>query len=152
MALGTNCTGAIADPWRYDGSTPPLLGRAIHAVRIRVLELVRNGKYLGATLGIITTLHTWSPTLILHPHLQCLVTGGGLMAGGHWVAVRNGFWLPMRVVMALFRRNLGAICQRLQQGRLWPRGGLSRQPLDNRLHKVGRAKWKVHLRKRYPHG
>jgi hypothetical protein len=44
----------------------------------------------------------------LHPHLHCLVTGGGRTAAGTWVAVRNGFLLPMRVVMAVFRGKLVA--------------------------------------------
>src|SRR5213594_3149195 len=57
--------------------------------------LLANPKYLGAQPGIIAALHTWSQTLLLHPHLHCLVTGGGLTPGGQWVTVRNGF-LPLQ--------------------------------------------------------
>jgi hypothetical protein len=53
-------------------------------VRETLGELLRDGKYLGAQAGIIAALHTWSQTLMLHPHLHCLVTGGGLTDGGHW--------------------------------------------------------------------
>jgi Putative transposase len=69
------------------------------------------------------------------------------------VAVRNGFLLPMRVVMALFRGKLrAAIREGLRQGRLTPPRGKSLQQLDNLLNKVGRAKWNVYIRERYPHG
>jgi hypothetical protein len=45
--------------------------------------LLADPQYLGAQVGILTALHTWSQTLVLHPHLHCLVTGGGLTAAGH---------------------------------------------------------------------
>ena len=73
------------------------------AVRDTLLALLGDPKHLGARPGMIATLHTWSQTLVLHPHIHCLVTGGGLSAEGQWVAVRNGFLLPSRVVMAVFR-------------------------------------------------
>jgi hypothetical protein len=118
-----------------------------------LLELLDDAKYLGAQPGIIATLHTWSQTLVLHPHVHCLVTGGGLQAAGQWVAVRNGFLLPMRVVMAVFRGKLrAAIHQSLQHGQLTLPEGKSRQQLENLLNKLGRQKWNVHIRERYPHG
>jgi len=116
-------------------------------------ELLGDPKYLGAKPGIIATLHTWSQTLLLHPHIHCLVTGGGLHASGQWVAVRHGFLLPMRVVMAVFRGKLrAAIRQGLAHGTLALPAGKSRQQLENRLNKLGRTKWNVHIRERYPHG
>jgi hypothetical protein len=91
--------------------------------------------------------------LILHPHLHCLVTGGGLKESGQWVAVRNGFLLPMRVVMGVFRGKLrAAICQGLRQGTLQLPVGQRRQQVENRLNKLGRTKWNVHIRERYPYG
>jgi Putative transposase len=63
--------------------------------------------------------HTWSQTLVLHPHLHCLVTGGGLTPAGQWVAVRHGFLLPARVVMAVFRgKMVAAIRQTLARDAL----------------------------------
>ncbi len=123
------------------------------SVQETLCELLGDAKYLGAKPGVIATLHTWSQTLLLHPHLHCLVTGGGLTAASQWVAVRNGFLLPMRVVMAVFRGKLrAAIRQGLHQGRLTPPEGKSRQQVDNGLNKLGRQKWHVHIRERYPHG
>ena len=77
-----------------------LLFASVHDTR---LELLSDANYLGAKPGIIATRHTWSQTLILHPHIHGLVTGGGRHESGHWVAVSHGFLLPMRVVMAVFR-------------------------------------------------
>jgi Putative transposase/Transposase zinc-binding domain len=123
------------------------------SVHDTLIELLGDAKYLGARPGIMATLHTWSQTLILHPHLHCLVTGGGLTEAGQWVAVRNGFLLPMRVVMAVFRGKLrAAIRQGLHQGQLTPPEGKSRQQVDNLLNKLGRQKWNVHIRERYPYG
>ena len=87
------------------------------SVRDTLLELLNDEHYLGAMPGILATLHTWSQTLRLHPHIHSLVTGGGLTRTGHWVAVRHGFLLPSRVVMALFRgKLLAAVRQGLGQG------------------------------------
>ena len=75
------------------------------------------------------------------------------MAKCQWLAVRHGFLLPMRVVMALFRgKLLAAIHQGLQQGQLTPPEGKSRQQLENLLNKLGRQKWNVRIQERYPYG
>src|SRR5262245_31463165 len=71
------------------------------AVRDTLVDLLADPQYLGAQPDILTALHTWSQTLVLHPHLHCLVTGGGLTPDGRWQAVRHGFLLPARVVMAV---------------------------------------------------
>lgn len=76
-----------------------------HAAWDTLSELLGDPKYLGATPGMIAALHTWGQTLVLHPHLHCLVTGGGL-AGDTWRAVRNGYLLPARVGMPMFRGKL----------------------------------------------
>jgi hypothetical protein len=115
--------------------------------------LLGDPKYLGAKPGIIATLHTWTQTLLLQPHLHCLVTGGGLSEGGQWGAVRNGFLLPMRVVMAVFRgKLLAAIRRGLHQGQLRVPEGKRLPQVGNLLNKLGRAKWNVHIRERYPYG
>jgi hypothetical protein len=132
------------------GVMSSLLCASVHDT---LVERLGDAKYLGARPGIIATLHTWPQTLLLHPHVHCLVTGGGLNEAGQWVAVRNGYFLPMRVVMALFRGKLwAALRQRLAQGTLQLPPGQRRQQVDNLLNKLGRQKWNVHIRERYPHG
>jgi hypothetical protein len=123
------------------------------SVHDTLVELLGDAQYLGAKPGIITTLHTWTQTLLLHPHIHCLVTGGGLSQAGQWVAVRHGFLLPMRVVMALFRGKLrAAIRQELMDGTLRRPAGQRQQQVENLLNKLGRQKWHVHIRERYPYG
>ncbi len=70
-------------------------------------------KHLGAEIGFLAVLHTWGQTLMNHPHLHCVVPGGGLSPDGQrWVACRPGFFLPVRVLSQLFRR---LFLERLQQ-------------------------------------
>lgn len=62
---------------------------------------------LGAVPGTIAVLHTWTQTLAFHPHLHCIVTGGGLTASGdRWIACRPGFLVPVRVLSRVFRGKL----------------------------------------------
>jgi hypothetical protein len=70
-----------------------------------LLTIAADPKRLGARLGITAVLHTWGSALPHHPHLHCIVPGGGLsLDGQHWVACRSGFFLPVRVLSRLFRR------------------------------------------------
>jgi Putative transposase len=127
-----------------------LLFAAVHET---LDELLGDATYLGACPGLIAALHTWSQTLVLHPHLPCLVTGGGLTVEGQWRVVRNGFLLPVRVVMAVFRgKRLAALRRGLAQGQLRRPEGRSHQQMANLRNKLGRPKWHVHIRERYPHG
>jgi hypothetical protein len=70
-------------------------------------------KHLGAQIGFLAVLHTWGQTLMHHPHVHCVVPGGGLSADGQrWIACRPGFFLPVRVLSRLFRR---LFLERLEQ-------------------------------------
>src|SRR5215475_8108921 len=126
------------------------------AVRDTLCTLLADSKYLGAQPGLLTALHTWSQTLVLHPHLHCLVTGGGLTPAGQWVAVRHGFLLPARVVMAVFRgKMLDAIRRAWTRGELVMPEGLRPQQMLNLLNRLGhptKTRWNVRIMERYAHG
>jgi hypothetical protein len=126
------------------------------AVRDTLGTLLADSKYLGAQPGILAALHTWSQTLVLHPHLHCLVTGGGLTPAGQWVAVRHGFLLPARVVMAVFRgKMVAAIRQTLARGSLTLPEPMRPQQVLNLLNRLGhptQTKWHVRIMERYRHG
>jgi len=113
-------------------------------------------KYLGAQPGILAALPTWSQTLVLHPHLHGLVTGGGVTPDGHWKAVRHGFLLPARVVMAVFRgKMVAAIRQTVARGALALPAPLRPQQVLNLLNRLGhprKTKWNVRIMERYRHG
>jgi Putative transposase/Transposase zinc-binding domain len=70
-----------------------------------LLTIGADLKHLGAKIGFFAVLHTWGSNLLHHPHLHCVVPGGGLSAdGGQWIACRDGFFLSVRVLSRLFRR------------------------------------------------
>ena len=67
--------------------------------------IAADPKHLGAQLGVTAVLHTWGQTLQHHPHVHCVVPGGGpSLDGTRWIACRPGFFLPVRVLSRLFRR------------------------------------------------
>ena len=72
--------------------------------------IAADPKHLGAEIGFVAVLHTWGQTLHHHPHVHCVVPGGGLAPasplskGTRWIACRPGFFLPVRVLSRLFRR------------------------------------------------
>jgi Putative transposase/Transposase zinc-binding domain len=74
------------------------------AVSETLTELAQDSKHLGAEIGFMAILHTWSQTLIHHPHLHCLVTGGGLsLDGKRWIASSKDFFISVKVLSSLFR-------------------------------------------------
>jgi len=69
-----------------------------------IVELARNPKFLGAQTGVTAILHTWGQNLTFHPHVHCIVPGGGLSNNGlRFIASSKKFFLPVRVVSRKFR-------------------------------------------------
>ena len=67
--------------------------------------IAANPKHLGAEIGLVAVLHTWGQNLHHHPHVHCVVPGGGPSADGtRWVGCRPGFFLPVKVLSRLYRR------------------------------------------------
>jgi hypothetical protein len=74
------------------------------ATAMTLRTIAADPKHLGAEIGFIAILHTWGQNLVHHPHLHCVVPGGGLSPDGqNWVACRPGFFLPVRVLSRRFR-------------------------------------------------
>ena len=74
-----------------------------------IIELARDPHYVGGTVGILAVLHTWTQQLLYHPHVHCLVTGGGISDDGrHWLPARNGYLVPYRALADLARGKLRA--------------------------------------------
>jgi hypothetical protein len=70
-----------------------------------LLTIAADPQHLGAEIGFLAVLHSWGETLVFHPHLHCVVPGGGFAPDGkRWIACRPGFFLPVRVLSCLFRR------------------------------------------------
>jgi hypothetical protein len=111
---------ALADPAVvYD-----LLMRSAAAT---LCEVAANPKRLGAAVGVLMVLHTWGQDLHHHPHVHCVVTGGGLSCDGagkidaspRWVSCRPGFFVPVRVLSRVFRgKFLAGLRAALDAGKL----------------------------------
>lgn len=85
-----------------------------------LLTIAQDPKHLGAQIGFTTVLHTWGQNLLFHPHLHCVVTGGGLSPDGtHWIAARPNYLVPVKVLVKLFRGLfLDALDQAYRRGEL----------------------------------
>ena len=67
--------------------------------------IAADPKHLGAEIGFFAVLHSWGSNLMHHPHLHCVVPGGGISPdGGHWIYCKPHFFLPVRVLSSRFRR------------------------------------------------
>jgi len=83
---------------------------AIYAILFKaaaetLITIAADPKHLGARIGLTAVLHTWGSALTHHPHVHCIVPGGGLSPDGErWISCRPGFFLPVRVLSRLFRR------------------------------------------------
>ena len=85
-----------------------------------LLTLAADPKRLGAQIGVTAILHTWGQNLLFHPHLHCVVTGGGLSPdGSRWIATRSGYLFPVKVLGRLFRgKFLAGLKEAYQAGQL----------------------------------
>jgi len=82
-----------------------LYGILFRAAAETLRTIAADPKHLGAEIGFFAVLHTWGSNLLHHPHLHCVVPGGGLSPDGTaWIACQAGFFLPVRVLSRLFRR------------------------------------------------
>jgi len=112
--------------------------------------IAADPKHLGAELGFFAVLHTWGQALLHHPHLHCVVAGGGLSADRtRWVACRPNFFLPVRALARLFRRLfLDAVEKAFDAGKLTFSGTL--EPLRSAFRRqtapARKAKWVVYAK------
>jgi len=83
---------------------------AIYAILFKtaaetLITIAADPRHLGARIGLTAVLHTWGSALTHHPHVHCIVPGGGLSPNSErWISCRPGFFLPVRVLSRLFRR------------------------------------------------
>jgi len=107
--------------------------------------IAADPRHLGADIGFLAVLHTWDQTLRHHPHLHCVVPGGGLSVDGEgWRSCRPRFFLPVNVLARLFRRLfLQGLERAYEQGKLSFHGVcafLAKPTAFNRLLKSIRAR------------
>ena len=117
-----------------------------------LMTIAADSKRLGAAIGFLAVLHTWGQNLHLHPHIHCVVPGGGIAPdGARWVACRNSFFLPVEVLSARFRNTfLIYLRQAFRKGQLQFHGELA--PLakpdafEALCHDASKIKWVVYAK------
>jgi predicted Zn-ribbon and HTH transcriptional regulator len=116
-------------------------------------RIAADPKHLGAQIGFLAVLHTWGQTLSLHPHLHCVVPGGGLsLDGRRWIACRKRFFLSVRVLSRLFRGLfLHYLKEAFEQQQLEFHGSLAplsdKQAFTNFLDPLHRLDWVVYAKR-----
>jgi hypothetical protein len=85
---------------RHQTALYPLLMKAAAKA---LIQLAADPHYVGGLIGVIGILHTWSRTLVYHPHVHCLVPGGGASRDGQWLSARKNFLVPVKALSKLFR-------------------------------------------------
>ena len=99
---------------------PVVFDMLFRAVSATLQTLGRDPNRLGGQLGFTVVLHTWTRDLRFHPHLHCIVTGGGLSPDGtRWISARRDYLFPVQVLARLFRGKLvAALTSEYRDGRL----------------------------------
>ena len=127
-------------------------GLLFRTVADTLRTIAADPTHLGAQIGFFAVLHTWGQTLVHHPHLHCVIPGGGLSFDGtRWVACRPGFFLPVRVLSRLFRRLfLHALSDAFDTGQLRFSGPLQalsdRQAFADQLAPARQTEWVVYAK------
>src|SRR5271156_3854678 len=108
-------------------------GILFRAAAETLTTIAADPKHLGAEIGFFAVLHSWGQNLLFHPHLHCVVPGGGIsLDGSRWVACRPDFFLPVRVLSSLFGRLFLELLEKaFDSGKLKFFGTL--EPLQDRI-------------------
>ena len=131
--------------------------RAIYSILFRaasetLLTITADPKHLGAAIGFLAVLHTWGQNLHLHPHIHCVVPGGGISPDHkRWIACRKSFFLPVKVLSCLFRKKfLIYLRKAFHKGKLQFHGELESlaEPaaFEALCEKIGDLKWVVYAK------
>jgi hypothetical protein len=131
-----------------------LYGLLFQAASQTLREVAANPRHLGAhEIGVLAVLHTWGQNLMHHPHLHCVVSGGGLSTDGQrWIAAKPHYFLPVRVLSRVFRNRYRRLLeQAYQRGEVQFHGRLSSlaEPARWRRWLAGatRSEWVVYAKR-----
>src|SRR5215470_15671968 len=127
-------------------------GTLFRAAAETLLQIAADPKHLGARIGFLAVLHTWGQNLYHHPHLHCVVPGGGIAPDqSRWISCRRRFLFPVRVLSRLFRAKFVAYLKAaFRDGKLGFHGEL--KPLGEKrnfiewLSRVAGTEWVVYAK------
>jgi Putative transposase/Transposase zinc-binding domain len=118
-----------------------------------LLRIAADPKHLGAKIGFLAILHTWGQNVLHHPHIHCVIPGGGIsLDNSRWVACRQRFFLPVRVLSRLFQGLfLHYLDQAFKRGQLEFHGSLAHlsdsAEFTRLLSSCRRLKWVVYAKR-----
>jgi hypothetical protein len=131
-----------------------IYGILFRAASKTLLTIAADPKHLGAEIGFLTVLHTWGQNLHIHPHIHCVVPGGGISKdGSRWIACRKkSFFLPVKVLSRLFRKRFLIYLEgAFQKGKLGFHGELETlaKPAAFAVlcRKAGQREWVVYAKR-----
>jgi hypothetical protein len=129
-----------------------IYGILFHATAETLSTIAADPEHLGAKIGFFAVLHTWGQNLLHHPHLHCVVPGGGIsLDGTRWISCRPDFFLPVRVLSRLFRRLfLSYLEKAFDSGKLQFHGSLQKLEDAREFHSyvapLKKTKWVVYAK------
>jgi hypothetical protein len=130
-----------------------VFGILFRAASRTLLQIAADPKHLGAQIGFLAVLHTWGQNLMHHPHLHCVVPGGGLSPDGSaWVPCREGFFLPVRILSRVFRGKFTALIREAyRRGELTFHGKLAgllqSRRFEQELNTAANHEWVVYAKR-----
>ena len=130
-----------------------IYGLLMRSAAATLRTVAADPRRLGAEIGGVTVLHTWGQNLTHHPHVHCVIPGGGLSAEGNgWIACRRSFFLPVRVLSRVFRgKFIAGLKRTFRAGELEFHGELAALAEPNRfehlLNVVARRDWVVYAKR-----
>jgi predicted Zn-ribbon and HTH transcriptional regulator len=133
------------------GNQKVVYGILFRCVSQTLLKIGLDPKHLGAQIGFLAILHTWGQNLDYHPHIHCVVAGGGLTSDGGWIVCGKRFFLPVTVLSSLFRgKLLSALNKAFRKGNLRFTGNLSslssKSVFGSFLSVPAKKKWVVYCK------
>lgn len=124
---------------------PPLsYGLLMSAAAEALQQAALNPKRLGAAIGFMAILHTWTQQMLYHPHVHCVIPGGGLSPdGSRWIASKSRFFLPVKVLSKMFRGILLHKLESALKAGAFPMGEAAGTKL---LRQAAKKNWMVYCK------
>ena len=130
-----------------------IYGLLFRAAAETLLQIAADPQHLGVEIGVLAVLHTWGQNLSHHPHIHCVIPGGGISADNlRWISCREGFFLPVRVLSRLFRgKFIAYLREAFAQDELAFHGELkflvAADHFDGWLRQLGKQEWVVYAKR-----
>ena len=113
-----------------------------------LLTIAKDPKYLGGTLGITSMLHTWGQNLSFHPHIHCVVSGGGIDAAGNWIAEKRKnlqYLFPKAILQKIYKGIF------LKELRAYHKEKYEGESFDSLYKQLGEKRWNVYAKAPFIH-